>query len=139
MEASWGIVGFNILVVNDDVDVFNPAEVIHAWSTRVHPERSIHVRRGTGNPVGTWGSPQEKLSLDLPCTLYDATWPVDWPSWDVPRKSSFKALYPEETQKKPPRCNRLVCQRPDTPDVVVRWPYDEHRRHQRVMHKLLIP
>ncbi|MDY6972296.1 MAG: UbiD family decarboxylase [Thermodesulfobacteriota bacterium] len=100
MEASWGMVAFNVLVVNDDVDVFNPAEVIHAWSTRVHPERGIHVRRGRGNPVSTWGSPEEKLNLDLPCILYDATWPVTWPVWDVPRKSSFKTLYPERTQEK---------------------------------------
>ena len=100
IEATWRVVGANILVVNDDVDVFNPAEVMHAWTTRIHPERGIHIRRGISNPLLVWGSEEERWKFKIPGILYDATWPIDWRPGVVPRKSSFKTLYPQETQEK---------------------------------------
>ncbi|MDY6971252.1 MAG: UbiD family decarboxylase [Thermodesulfobacteriota bacterium] len=98
-ELSWRLVGFNILVVNDDVDVFNPAEVVHVWATRVHPDR-IYPRKGPSNPLFAWGNPEERVSATAPAILYDATWPVEWPSEFVPRKSSFRTIYPQEVQEK---------------------------------------
>jgi len=38
-----------IIVVGEDVDVTNMEEVIWALTTRMNPERDIHVRKGTRN------------------------------------------------------------------------------------------
>jgi 4-hydroxy-3-polyprenylbenzoate decarboxylase len=90
----------SFLIVNEDVDVFDPVKVLHALVTRVHPENGVHVYHQTGNPLAPYGSLEERLSLTAPQILYDGTWPVDWPKLNVPPLSSFKTIYPEETQNK---------------------------------------
>ncbi len=88
------------LIVNEDVDVFNPFEVLFVWASRVHPENGVHVYHQTGNPLAPYGSMEERLNLTAPQIVYDATWPVLWPKQDVPLVSSFKKLYPKEMQEK---------------------------------------
>jgi 4-hydroxy-3-polyprenylbenzoate decarboxylase len=88
------------LVVNDDVDIFNPMEVLLAWASRVHPENGVHVYHQTGNPLSPYASLEERLKMTAPQILYDGTWPVDWPKLNIPPLSSFKTVYPEEIQQK---------------------------------------
>ena len=84
------------LIVNEDVDVFNPIEVLHAWASRVHPEKDIHVYHQPGSPCTPYCSRQEKENGIAPQVVYDGTWPLDWSEVDKPKLSSFKTIYPNE-------------------------------------------
>ncbi len=89
------------VIVDEDVDVFNPAEVLHAFASKVHPERGQFVYHGMNTSLCPYGSLEERLWRLAPVSLYDATWPVDWqPEIAVPPKSSFKTIYPKEVQEK---------------------------------------
>lgn len=87
------------LVVNEDVDVFNTAEVIHAWTSRVHPERDIHIYHQLGNPSCPFATKEERAKMTAPQILYDGTWPLDWPKDNIPPVCSFKKIYPKEIQE----------------------------------------
>ncbi len=88
-----------ILVVNDDVDITNVAEVLHAFSTRVHPVHGQHVSYEPSHPLFPFASLQERLDRTAPGCLYDGTWPTNWhPFVAVPPKSAFKTIYPKEVQ-----------------------------------------
>ena len=90
-----------IFVVNDDVDIFNVHEVFHAFFSRVHPERSIHVSHEPSAPLIPAGDLNERQTGTSPVVLFDGTWPTDWhPFIAVPPKSSFKTIYPQEIQDK---------------------------------------
>ena len=88
------------LIVNDDVDVFNATEVLHAMVSRIDPDKDIHVYHQTGNPVCPYVTIEERVKLTSAQVVYDGTWPVDWVGDQIPRLSSFKHIYPEEMQKK---------------------------------------
>ena len=88
------------LIVNEDVDVFDPIKVLHALVTRVHPENGVFVYHHPGNPLATYGSLEERLNFTAPQILFDGTWPVEWPEVDIPPLSSFKTIYPQEIQDK---------------------------------------
>ncbi len=92
---------FKIMVVDEDVDVFNPLEVLHVFGSRVHPVRSQFVYYSMQTALCPYGSLEERLWRSSPVGLYDATWPVDWaPEIAVPPKSSFNSIYPKEVQEK---------------------------------------
>ena len=83
------------------MNVFDIGEVMHAWVTKVHPERGQSLWHFPGNPLVPYGRMHERLTLNSPQGLYDATWPVDWsPYTEVPPKMSFKQAYPKEIQEK---------------------------------------
>jgi len=90
-----------VIVVNDDIDPYNMAEVIHAFATKHHPIRGTHVAALTqGNPLIPY-QPVEDRVWEKSCNiLYDCTWPVDWPESVVPRRCAFNNIYPEHIQKK---------------------------------------
>ncbi|SPD72392.1 putative phenylphosphate carboxylase, alpha subunit [uncultured Desulfobacterium sp.] len=92
----------HILVVNDDVDIFNIPELLHTWASRVHPERDIFVRRGRpGLPLAPWADLDERQKMTAPSALYDATWSLDWsPEIAIPPKAAFKSIFPVEVQEK---------------------------------------
>ena len=33
------------------------------------------------------------------CTLFDCTWPLDWPEENIPRMASFEGVYPKEIRE----------------------------------------
>lgn len=89
-----------ILVVNDDVDITNVNEVLHAFATRVHPVRGQHVSYEPSHPLFPFASLEERLDRTAPGCLYDGTWPTNWhPFVAVPPKSSFKTIYNKEIQE----------------------------------------
>ncbi len=91
---------FRVLVVNDDVNIHDFAEILHAIVHRVHPDR-VTTYRGPSQPLIPYGSMEERLKEIAPKMLLDGTWPVDWHPWiAVPPVSSFKHLYPQEIQDK---------------------------------------
>jgi len=92
---------FKFLVVNDDVDIFDPAEVLWAISTRVHPRRGLIVSDEICGPLTPYASLDERMNRNAPHLTFDGTWPLDWhPTIAVPPVASFRSIYPKEIQEK---------------------------------------
>ncbi|MFQ5829271.1 MAG: UbiD family decarboxylase [Candidatus Methylomirabilia bacterium] len=91
-----------IIVVDDDVDVFNLAEVLHAFSTKCHPGTGIHVTRyeGRANTLTPCYSQAERIARSGATVAFDATWPPDWPVDAVPVRATFDSIYPAEVQQR---------------------------------------
>ncbi len=90
-----------IIIVEDDVDPFNMAQVFHALATKCHPYRGVvkleHTAGGTLHP---FLSRYEQKYLLGASTYFDCTWPRDWDPSEVPKRSSFENVYPLEIQEK---------------------------------------
>ena len=98
-RADWS----KIIVVDQDVDVFDMGQVIHAFSTKCHPKRGIivkEVEKGKGNPLTPCLTPEERRAYTGPVVAFDCTWPPEWPKEHIPIKSSFNDIYPEEIKEK---------------------------------------
>ncbi len=91
-----------IIIVNDDIDVFNTAEVAHALGTRMHPIRGISACPDrTGWTLVPYLSPDERSHGRVASGVYDCTWPASWSKEsDIPVRMSFKTSYPPDMQKK---------------------------------------
>ena len=89
-------------MVDDDVDVYNPIEVLHAFATKCHPIRGTHtVASATGNVLTPYQNLDERLWAKGSRVLYDCTWPLDWPpEIAIPPRSSFNEIYPEHIKEK---------------------------------------
>ena len=91
-----------ILVVEDDVDIFNLGEVIHAWSTRCHSGRGTlikHVEGGAQQLTPCYNT-EERLRRAGAVAAFDVSFPTDWDPSEVPMKARFEEVYPKEIQKK---------------------------------------
>lgn len=90
-----------VIVVEDDVDPSNWAQVFHALSTKCHPERGIRkVKYSVGHPLVPFATRHERLNKMGAMVYFDCTWPTDWdPSIAVPPRASFDKIYPKEVQK----------------------------------------
>jgi 4-hydroxy-3-polyprenylbenzoate decarboxylase len=90
------------IVVDEDVDVFNMGEVLHAFATKCHPGRGIDYEwyEGRSNSLTPFYSPKERSRLKGVSVVFDCTWPPEWPSEIVPLKASFKTIYSPEIQQK---------------------------------------
>ncbi|MDP2647590.1 MAG: UbiD family decarboxylase [Desulfobacterales bacterium] len=90
-----------LVLVNKDVDVTNPGQLLWAMTTRAHPVRDIwpveHVYSSRLMPFLT---PATRKIGDGAHILIDATWPADWPKEWIPTVSSFKTMWPAEIQQK---------------------------------------
>jgi 4-hydroxy-3-polyprenylbenzoate decarboxylase len=92
-----------VIVVDDDVDVTNMQEVIHALCVKCHPYRGIYKFKDSPiYPVMIpFLSPENRLGgSGGGYVLFDCTWPKDWPPESIPKKVSFDTLWPEAIQKK---------------------------------------
>ena len=90
------------IIVDEDVDVFNMAEVLHAFATRCHPGRGIGYEwyEGRANSLTPFYSPEERKRLKGVSVAFDSTWPPEWPKEIVPIKASFNSIYSPEIQEK---------------------------------------
>lgn len=90
-----------ILVVEDDVDVHNIWQVLHAFFTKCHPYRGIQRLEHTqGSSLWPFLTRHERLNRLGSKAYFDATWPLDWdPSIAVPPRASFDNIYSKETQE----------------------------------------
>jgi 4-hydroxy-3-polyprenylbenzoate decarboxylase len=90
------------IVVDEDVDVFNMAEVIHAFATKCHPGKGILYEwyEGRSNSLTPFYSPEERKRLKGVSVVFDSTWPPEWPNDIIPVKASFKTIYSREIQDK---------------------------------------
>jgi len=87
-----------IIVVDDDIDVYNLGEVIHAWSVKCHSYQGIYLAEahGKGGPATPAHSNEERARQYGAVACFDATWPVEWPDEYIPVRSSFADVYPED-------------------------------------------
>ena len=91
-----------IIVVDDDVDVFNMAAVIHAFATKCHPGRGTHVvhYQGRANTLTPAYSAQERISRSGATIAFDSTWPPDWPADVTPVRATLDSMYSPDVQKR---------------------------------------
>lgn len=89
-----------IIVVGEDVDVTNMEEVIWALTTRMHPDRDIHIRKGTPTqPLYPFLSSEEKARYSTGATVcFDATFPYEWKE-ATPQVIDFEHAWSTETQQ----------------------------------------
>lgn len=98
-EMGWQ---YKIIVVEDDVDVFNMAEVLHALATKCHPIHGVNVNSPDFNITLTpYVSPAERKFGKGATASFDCTWPVEWSrEADIPMRVSFNEIYPPEVKDK---------------------------------------
>jgi len=97
-----GTYAYYLVIVDDDVDVTNMGEVMHAFTTKCHPYHGIHTFSDVPtSPINPFLSPENRLkATDGGYVLFDCTWPKDWPQNSIPKKASFDILWPENIQNK---------------------------------------
>ncbi len=91
-----------IIVVDDDVDVFNMSAVIHAFATKCHPGRGTHVARyeGRANTLTPAYSAEERSARSGATIAFDATWPPEWPSDTTPVRATLDSMYSPDVQRR---------------------------------------
>lgn len=84
-----------IIVVEEDVDVFDLASVLHAFATRCHPGRSVHVdQHDTASSLTPYLTVQERRYQMGGSMVMDCTWPIDWSAEsDIPPVITFEQNY----------------------------------------------
>jgi 4-hydroxy-3-polyprenylbenzoate decarboxylase len=91
-----------VIVLDEDVDIFDSGQVLHAFATKCHPGRGIVVEHyeGRANSLTPCYNPKERERLKGASVAFDATWPPEWPQEIIPIKASFKTIYSKEIQEK---------------------------------------
>ena len=91
-----------IMLVDEDVDVFNLNEVMHAFATRLHPVRGVSSNPDRmGWTLVPYLSPREREEGKVATGLYDCTWPAGWSKEsDIPVRTSFRTSFPDVLQQK---------------------------------------
>lgn len=90
-----------IIIVDDDVDVFNMSAVLHAFATKCHPDRGTHIHRyeGRANALTPAYSLDERVSHSGASVAFDSTWPPEWPRETTPIRATLDSMYSQEVQK----------------------------------------
>ncbi|OIQ93978.1 phenolic acid decarboxylase subunit C [mine drainage metagenome] len=90
-----------IIVVDEDVDVFNMAAVIHAFSTKCHPQRGTHIHtyEGRANALTPAYSLEERVARRGATVSFDCTWPPEWPREETPIRATLDAMYSPAIQR----------------------------------------
>jgi len=102
----WGIWGGKdrapyLAVYNEDIDVTNFGQAMWALTTRCNPAKDIHIIRDLpGMALYPFLSKEERQKqTGGACTLFDCTWPLDWPKENIPVMASFEGVYPKEIRE----------------------------------------
>ena len=91
-----------VIIVNEDIDVFNMDEVMHAFGTRLHPVRGVSANPDClGWTLTPYLSPEERANGKVATGVYDCTWPAGWSKEsDIPVRTSFRTSFPDVLQQK---------------------------------------
>lgn len=91
-----------IMVVEDDVDIFNLGEVIHAWATRCHSGRGTIIKEveGSAQQLTPCYDQDERARRAGAVAAFDVSFPPAWDPTEVPIKARFDTMYPAEVKKK---------------------------------------
>lgn len=91
-----------ILLVDDDVDVFNVPQVLHAFATKCHPGHGIYTAKYPfNNKLTPFLSVEERRTGQGFGVTFDCAWPAGWSREnEVPPRASFKEMYPPDMTRK---------------------------------------
>jgi 4-hydroxy-3-polyprenylbenzoate decarboxylase len=91
-----------IIVVDEDIDVFDTTAVLHALATRCHPTRGIQqiVYEGRAQTLTPCYNRAERATRTGATAVFDATWPPDFALEDTPVAATFNAIYPAELRER---------------------------------------
>jgi 2,5-furandicarboxylate decarboxylase 1 len=73
----------NVFVFDDDIDVFNPTDILWALATRVQPHRQVSILQPLFR--GSFLDPSLADEIKTSCMIVDATRPLDRPFSPVSR------------------------------------------------------
>jgi 4-hydroxy-3-polyprenylbenzoate decarboxylase len=91
-----------IIIVDEDVDVFNMSAVIHAFATKCHPDRGTHIHRyeGRANALTPAYSLEERVARSGATVAFDSTWPPEWPRETTPIRATLDSMYSPDVQRR---------------------------------------
>ena len=91
-----------IIVVDDDIDVFNISAVLHAFATKCHPLRGTHIHtyEGRANALTPAYSQEERAARLGASVAFDVTWPPDWPPETTPVRATLDQMYSPDMQER---------------------------------------
>ncbi len=90
-----------IIVVGEDVDPTDPADVLWCLTTRLHPATGVHTYRETpANSLWPFLSREEKERRQGSKLLLNATFPAHWEAKDVPLPVDFQTGWPPEVRER---------------------------------------
>lgn len=91
-----------IIVVDDDIDVFNISAVLHAFATKCHPLRGTHIHtyEGRANALTPAYSQEERAARLGASVAFDVTWPPDWPPETTPVRATLDQMYSTDMQER---------------------------------------
>ncbi len=97
----YGLWAHIVIVCDEDVDIYNINEVLHAFSTKLHPFRGIITYPGWGHVLAPYLSLKEREQGNGGRIIFDLTTPLEWDREnEVPPKVSFNNIYPKDVQEK---------------------------------------
>lgn len=98
----WDIGQSLIMIMDDDIDIFNLSEVIHAFSTKCNPRNGMKTTDlAPFAPLTPYLIKEDRKAPRGYRALFDCTWPRDWSrEIDVPPRVSFKEVYPDKIREK---------------------------------------
>lgn len=99
-----------IIIVDEDVNVYDVGQVLHAFAVKCHPVNGVIVQEippGKANMLTPCYSYEERKLLKGGLDLFDCTWPAEWNRDTLPIKSSFDCIYPKDIRQKVLRCWKL--------------------------------
>lgn len=91
-----------VIVVDEDVDVFNVPAVLHAFATKCHPARGIHVARyeGKANTLTPAYTQAERATRSGASVAFDSTWPPEWTADATPVRATLDSMYSDDVQRR---------------------------------------
>jgi UbiD family decarboxylase len=99
-KSKYGAVIPKVLVMNDDIDATNTAEVVWAFATRCHPgSGEIHFNKESTSPLVAFLKSSEKTAGSTCKVVYNCLPPEDWGD-RLPVRTAFSHNYPKELQNK---------------------------------------
>jgi 4-hydroxy-3-polyprenylbenzoate decarboxylase len=101
-SSKSGVFFSYVMVVDEDVDVTNLPEFLHAALSRTHPLRGVQIMElAPGHPLIPFSDLHDKMHSRGATLTFDGTTPVDSdPDRDVQERISFRDTYPAELQEK---------------------------------------
>jgi UbiD family decarboxylase len=89
-----------LIIVDEDVDVYNFVEVMHSFGARCHPLRGIKVSEEQVSHMIPNLHPDERKWGRGGVAVFDCTWPVEWDKETMVRPKISFGTYPEELKEK---------------------------------------
>jgi len=90
-----------LIIVEDDIDPFDPRQVIRAIVSQCNPSKGIvKLERAPAIHLTPWLDRHERETRMAARVYFDCTWPLNWDPADVPTKITFAKSYPPEVQQK---------------------------------------